>query len=91
MMQGSRIGVPAFSHHPLPPVSAPYLCTLGKLAPAPGCLQLSSHEGFADAMFAADGYNITASLCNILEPKVLTIIICFMLNAKRMLGRNLWD
>jgi hypothetical protein len=30
---------------------------------------------FADAMFAAahDGYNITASLRNILEPKVLII------------------
>jgi hypothetical protein len=30
-------------------------------------------ECFADAMFATDGYNITASLCNILKPKVLTI------------------
>jgi len=40
---------------------------------------------------ANDAYNITASLYNILEPKVLTIIICFVLNTKRMLGRDLWD
>jgi hypothetical protein len=50
-------------------------------------------HGFADAMLAAanDGYNITASLGNILEPKVLTIIICFVPNAKQVLGRDLWD
>lgn len=40
---------------------------------------------------ANNGYNVTTSLCDILEPKVLTIIFCFVLNAKRKLGRDLWD
>jgi hypothetical protein len=103
IMQGSWIGYLIFAHR-LPLVSAPCLCTLSlhpgqagsssrpKKQRGPKSKQIA--HGFADAMFAvaSDGYtNITASLCIILEPKVLTIIICSVLNAKQMLGRDLWD
>jgi len=49
-------------------------------------------HGLAEAVLRAAGdiYNITA-LCNILQPKVLTIMICFVLNAKEVFERDIQD